>query len=223
MTGFVTDKRLNKNKFYNFNEFLGNPLESFLSMLCSIQHFEFYSADVYVKLDAEYENLADLVSAQVVSKLEANNVQYYSHRLDSFESWSLAARKISEEVDLVLLMSNLDHVYVASEKSHFDDFAESFKYLPVNSFGWISHWQEAVAMSKSKMTCKSEKGDLLLSFPITRPHGTALLPRTFFKVGGRKTSLKIIKSLGQITLLALVSCSKKVCLRFLRWLNYSDT
>ena len=181
MSGYLTNTSISSPEFYNFKEFPHTKLDQLLSTLHSISKLELDFADFYLDFDDINEKYRNLVEEFIKINFQSSKIRLFSFRLEYFQQWEKAANMIPVSAATVLLMNNLDHVFIPSSKSKFLEFVEFLESSKANSIGGILHWQESIHGLGTKKLKNHN-----VSFPIFWnqtywTHGVTLIKSSFFK------------------------------------------
>lgn len=181
MTGYVTEKSLTPPSYYSLDSFPTNRLDQLLTTLCSIQDLEFESADFYLDFDTEYVASRAVVENHINELFSKKSIRIFSTRLDSFDSWRAASTLIPLDASSILLKSNLDHAYVASDSKYFNNYLKLFELLDETALGSITHWQEYITESGINHYKILDRDLGLFRKKVKFPIGTILVKRSFFQ------------------------------------------
>ena len=143
MSVYITNKTLNSNRKALTDSTNTFRLNQFLSTVHSMTRLNTASQDFYILIDDEFANEKTLV----LSWLRANfpQARIYDFRLTSFLDWKEAARRVPETSQMILLQTNFDHPYIATDPKAFDQFSEQLNKLGERVIGEITHWPESLA------------------------------------------------------------------------------
>jgi hypothetical protein len=177
---FLTDVALTVPGFYGVSISPNqNKVDQFLSTIHSMSQLELASQSFYIELAPSYSELKEILFTRIRQLFPSSSL--FEFRLETFQDWQLAANQIPKTVDLVLLNSNHDHVYVSEDVNDFLDFAKVIKELPENVVGQITHWPESVTTGKGLDWRKRINIDFhYQEVPQAIPLGTCLVSRISF-------------------------------------------
>ncbi len=181
MSGYLTNSTLTSPQFYNIQNFSHSKLDQLLSTLCSLKRLNLDHADFYLDYDSQNIKYKNLIEEFIAFNFKATKIRIFPFRLEYFKQWQIAAQSIPNDVKIILLMNNLDHVFVPNEEKNFIKFMNFLEGREDNAIGGIMHWQEFV----TSIGTRKVKGSNVLS-PIFYnetyfTHGTTLIKTKFFK------------------------------------------
>jgi hypothetical protein len=180
VTGFVTDDAVSPASFYGLSEFTTRRIDQLLSTLCSLRKIEFESADFYLDFDNNYQDKKEIVFGLIRSYFSDREIKVFDFRLENFQDWVEAAKKLPSSDCTILLMANLDHAFVHDSAEDFQEFVDFFENLEVSAIGAITHWQEFITEKKVRFFKRFRK-TIVFRKPISAPIGTCLVNVEFFR------------------------------------------
>lgn len=143
MSVYITNKSLVANKKSLIDSLQTSRLDQFLSTVHSMSRLKTASQDFYLLFDDDFSNQRNLVLEWLQALFPRSRI--YDFRLSSFLEWQEADRNIPHNSQLVLLQTNFDHPYIATEPESFERFCKNLIELGERAIGEITHWPEALA------------------------------------------------------------------------------
>lgn len=180
LTGYLTNQAISPPSFYRLSSFIDNPLDQFLTTLCSLKIIPFNSADFYIDFDDDYKEYRPIIEKIIRRDFGYCRSQIHEGRLDTFIKWQLASKSLPDTADNVLLMSNLDHAFVHDSIEDFIEYLNAFQKSGHETIGSITHWQEYITEKKARAFRLSKKS-LFYKGTTSQPIGTCLVNSSFFR------------------------------------------
>ena len=173
VSGFVTEDSLNPSTYYGLSKYQYAKIDQTLSMFCSISNFKFSSSSIY--LDYDEKNLKHKMILEEFINKKIPNSLIHNYRLQYFEEWKNASKQVPKNTDLILLMTNLDHAYVAETISAFEIFCLELTKKEEKVIGSITHWPENIVSKKFSMIKTGSKNTNLFLRKTNKCSGTCLI------------------------------------------------
>lgn len=181
MSGYLTNESLTTPGFYKLEKFKFSKVDQFVSTLHSLKAIDLDYADFYLSFDDANIKYKHLVTNFIYENFKNTRIRIFPFRLERFTQWRDAADKIPKSATTILLMNNLDHVFLPGITRQFREFVNFLELREPNAIGGIMHWQESIHGLGTK---KYE--DYECSFPVFYnktyyTSGTTLIKPVFFK------------------------------------------
>jgi hypothetical protein len=181
MSGYLTNSSLTSPQVYNLANFKYSKLDQLLSTLCSLKKLDLDYADFYLDYDADNVKYREVVEDFILRKFSKTRICIYSHRLEYFSQWQEAGENIPIDVEFILLMNNLDHVFVPEAKEYFMQFLRFLKTREENAIGCILHWQEFISCIGSKKFIQFANEENIFVSKTVATYGTTIIKPSFFR------------------------------------------
>jgi hypothetical protein len=181
MSGYLTDKSISGPEYYNLAKFEYSKLDQLLSTLCSLKKIDLDYADIYLDYDYNYSQYKHIVKKFIVDNFQNTSLRFFPFRLEYFSQWVTAAEMIPREATSLLLMNNLDHVFVPEKNLDYKEFVNFVTSKNSRSIGCILHWQEFITGIGVKKFGSLESGEPVFYNQTCRAYGTTLTTPGFFK------------------------------------------
>jgi len=181
MSGFLTNESLTNAGYYNLAKFKFSKADQFVSTLHSLKKINLDYADFYLNFDDANMKYKQLITNFIESNFQNTRIRLFPFRLERFTQWRDAAYKIPKSATTILLMNNLDHVFLPGVIQHYREFVNFLESREPHAIGGVMHWQEYIHGLGTKKYKDSE-----CSFPIFYnktyyTSGTTLIKPVFFK------------------------------------------
>ena len=181
MSGYLTSSSLTSPQFYNLENFSHSKLDQLLSTLCSLKGLDLDYADFYLDYDSDYIKFKNLIEEFIAINFKATKIRIFPFRLQYFKQWQIAANSIPNAVKVILLMNNLDHVFIPSEDKNFIEFMNFLEGREDDAIGGIMHWQEFITAIGVRKFKDSNILNPVFYNETYYTHGTTLIKTNFFK------------------------------------------
>lgn len=181
MSGFLTNKSISQPSYYNMNEFKYSKLDQLLSTLCSLKKLKLDYADFYLDYDEEFVDNRKIVENFIQVNFKSTEYRLFNFRLEFFSQWQQAAKIIPHTASTVLLMSNLDHVFIPQKINRYLEFLEFLVLKEETAIGQILHWQENITAIGSRKLVNLKNISPVFQKKSVYTHGTILVKPEFFK------------------------------------------
>lgn len=178
VSGFVTDESLNPSTYYGLSKYAYSKINQTISMICSISNLNFASSSFFLDYDENNLKYKTILEKFINEKIPKSIIHNY--RLQYFEEWKDASKQVPLDTDLILLMTNLDHVYVAESSSAFESFCLEIIDKKEKVIGSITHWPELITSRKFKMIELGDQRNKLFLRLTNKSIGTCLVNMTCF-------------------------------------------
>ena len=179
-TSIITDSSLTNAAYYNLEKFNDKKINQLLTTLCSLKAVPFDSVDFYLAYDENNRAYKPRVNEVISNYFADRTYKVYDYRLETFEHWKTANDRIPSQCTSILLMSNLDHAFIAESTDEFIRFVEALELEDANSIGSITHWPE-YATTIGMRRCNTAKTPFLSYNWTTKPIGTCIVSKKFFE------------------------------------------
>ena len=124
----------------------------------------------------------EVVEDFIRRKFSKTRIRIYSHRLEYFSQWHEAGKNIPFDVEFILLMNNLDHVFVPESNEYFMQFLRFLKTREENVIGCILHWPEFISGIGTKIfTHLVGEGENIFVNKTVATYGTTIIKPSFFR------------------------------------------
>lgn len=181
MSGYLTNDSLTPPKYYNLSHFPYSKIDQFLSTLHTLKKLNLATADFYLAYDNEHEKYNQLIADFIRVNFRGTQCRFYQFRLETFAQWQEAGELIPQEATTILLMNNLDHVFVPSDNKYFKEFIDFLESREEDAIGGIMHWQETITAIGTKRLKKLNTRDPIFYNKTYYTSGTTVVKPGFFK------------------------------------------
>jgi hypothetical protein len=181
MSGYLTNSSLTSPQFYNLQNFSHSKLDQLLSTLCSLKGLDLDYADFYLDYDSQNIEYKSLVERFIAINFKETKIRIFPFRLEYFRQWQIAAKSIPNAVKVILLMNNLDHIFMPNEDKNFIEFIKFLEDQEDDAIGGIMHWQEFITSIGTRKVKGSNISIPIFSNETYYTSGTTLVKTKFFK------------------------------------------